>query len=401
MNILVVTNTWPSLSEVFVKNLVDGLLERNSSVTVLCKKSKGSRTTGYHGHGGSILYFTAKKTIVTMIHLLLVLPVFFFLKPSAFFSLWGNLAIHHDFSTLLAPLAWFQVRNERFDAIHCQFGYLGNIGLILKKAGITTGPVISSFRGSDISSYYKRKPTVYRVLKRKGDLFFPVCAEFRDRLVRLGFPEKSIRIYHSAIELKDFPFRSTNLIHDSELRIVCAGRLVEKKGFSYAIEALRHLVQKDPGYRMVIAGDGPLAEELRKTAVCEGVADHVQFTGWVDQETLRSLLEHAAVFLATNIESKSGDTDGIPNIVKEAMATGVPVVAFDHPGLQELIVHRTSGLLVPSRDVTGIVSAIEELRNDRLRKEICKNARQTIEKEYSKEAQARYLEQLIQEYSEK
>ena len=83
------------------------------------------------------------------------------------------------------------------------------------------------------------------------------------------------------------------------------------------------------------------------------------------------------------------------------MATGVPVVAFDHPGLQELIVHRTSGLLVPSRDVPGIISAIEELRNETLRKKICKNARQTIEKEYSKEAQARYLEQLIQENSEK
>ena len=126
-----------------------------------------------------------------MIHLLLVLPVFFFLKPSAFFSLWGNLAIHHDFSTLLAPLAWFQVRNERFDAIHCQFGYLGNIGLILKKAGITTGPVISSFRGSDISSYHKRKPAVYRVLKRKGDLFFRFVLIQRQTCTT-RIPEKSI-----------------------------------------------------------------------------------------------------------------------------------------------------------------------------------------------------------------
>ena len=72
---------------------------------------------------------------------------------------------------------------------------------------------------------------MYRVLKRKGDLFLPVCAEFRDRLVRLGFPEKSIRIYHSAIELNDFPFRRTDLKNYSEPGIVCAGRLVEKKAF--------------------------------------------------------------------------------------------------------------------------------------------------------------------------
>ena len=77
MNVLVLTNTWPSLSEVFVKNLVDGLLERNISVTVLCKKSKGPRTTGFHGHGEpySILQ---QKIIVTLIHLMLVLPIFVF-----------------------------------------------------------------------------------------------------------------------------------------------------------------------------------------------------------------------------------------------------------------------------------------------------------------------------------
>ena len=73
---------------------------------------------------GTMLYFSKKIIVVDSLD---GTPHIFF-KPSAFF-LCGNLAIHHD-SALLAPLAWFYVRNEQFDAIHCQFGYLSNIGLI-------------------------------------------------------------------------------------------------------------------------------------------------------------------------------------------------------------------------------------------------------------------------------
>jgi len=208
-------------------------------------------------------------------------------------------------------------------------------------------------------------------------------------------------VTHSGIGFFFFVFPMIDSPAISGIRtLFCAGRLVEKKGFSYALEALRDLLKKDSGYRLVIAGDGPLETDLKQKAKQEGVLEQVHFTGWIGQDTMAELLENASVFLATNIESRTGDTDGIPNIVKEAMATGVPVVAFDHPGLEELITHRSSGLLVPSRDVPGIVSAVEELLDVPLRKEICIKARQTIEKEYSKEAQAQYLEQLIQEYSE-
>lgn len=398
MKMLVLTNTWPSPSEIFIKNLVDGILERGATVTVLCKKAKGPRSARTYGTNGVVHYFTSKNYLFTIIRLIFVLPFFLIMRPAAFFSLWSSLAVHHDFSTLLVPLAWFPVRNEHFDAIHCQFGYLGNMGLVLRKAGLVTGPVISSFRGSDISSYLRRKPAVYDLLKETGDLFLPVCTAFRDRLVSLGFPQHKIRVYHSAIDPDVFPFIAPETHVSGDVILFCAGRLVEKKGFSHAIEVLHELQKTGTRYRLIIAGNGPLEADLRRKAALEGVSEQVEFTGWIDQKTMSDRLRTASLFLATNVESRSGDTDGIPNIVKEAMATGVPVIAFDHPGLTELITDRQTGLLVPSKNVPMLAEAIIKLTGNDLRNRIALSARTVIEKEYSKGAQARYLEELIQEY---
>ncbi len=400
MNVLVLTNTWPSPSEVFIKNLVDGLIARNISVTVLCKKAKGPRADTRYGVLGCIRYFTSRTVIGTIISMLFIVPLFIIQRPASFVSLCIQCTMHHDFSVLLAPLAWYRVRKERFDVIHCQFGYLGNIGLVLQKAGLITGPIVSSFRGSDISSYLARKPSVYRVLKHRGDLFLPVCTAFRDRLVHLGFPEKKIRVYHSAIDLGDFPYTEPKPVSGECTTLFSAGRLVEKKGFTYAIDALSELLQKDSRFRLVIAGEGPLHDELRKKVTNDSISDKVVFTGWIDQNQLVDWLRQATFFLATNIESRTGDIDGIPNIVKEAMALGIPVIAFTHPGLEELITHRTTGMLVPSRDAKALVCAIEELTDINLVQKMCTAARRKIEQEYSKEAQAQYLEQLIQEFSE-
>ncbi len=342
-------------------------------------------------------YGTSVFKILTVIRWLCILPFFLISRPAAFFTLLSSLFVHHDFSTLFVPLVWFPVRKDQFDAIHCQFGYLGNMGLVLRKTGIVKGPVISSFRGSDISSYLRRKPAVYELLKKKGDLFLPVCSAFRDRLVSLGFPENRIRVYHSAIDLNTFPFEAEGKNTSGHTTLFCAGRLVEKKGFNYAIEALHELLQTEQEYRLVIAGNGPLAGALRSKADSAGVVDQVEFTGWIDQKTMSSRLRDADMFLATNVESSSGDTDGIPNIVKEAMAVGVPVVAFDHPGLAELITDGETGLLTPSANVLLLAAAVRKLANVDLRKRISRAARRIIEKEYSKEAQAEYLEKLIRE----
>ena len=394
MKLLILTNTWLSPSEVFIRNLVDGVVAKDVAVTVLCKKTKGLKQ---ENNLYQVISFVPENIVIRMLQFFTVLPVFIIRKPRAFATLCSHLCAHHDFTVFLTPLAWFSLRKYNYDAIHCQFGYLGNIGMLLKKTGIITGPVITSFRGSDISSYFQRKPQVYNVLKNNGDMFLPVCDAFKDRLVELGFPSNKIHVYHSAINLSLFPFLPMHK-ENSETQLLAAGRLVEKKGFTYAIDALASLRKRDTSYRLVIAGNGPLDKSLSDYAKSKGLESFVSFTGWINQQSMREIMRSTDVFLATNIQSSSGDTDGIPNIVKEAMAIGIPIVAFRHPGLEELIQDEVSGYLVPERDTEALVSAIEKVITKKDTSKLLSAARKTIEINYSKEGQAQMLVNLLEAF---
>jgi len=397
MNVLILTNTWPCSSEIFIKNLVEGLLNQSISVTVLCKKKELISNWLEGVKGLSVRCFLPSNRIARIFAVMFSIPLFTFCKPLSSFHLFTSLLAHKDYSILLAPLAWFSAGDKRFEIIHCQFGYLGNIGMVLKHTGLVSGPLISSFRGSDISSYLLRKPSVYTILKETGDLFLPVCQGFADRLVSLGFSEKKIRVYHSAINVDHFPFTTRKIINNERIELLAAGRMVEKKGFHYAIEALQLLVQDNQQYRLTIVGDGPDRGKLEKIALSLGVADHVLFTGWMDQEALGKKIAASHVFVATNIESRTGDIDGIPNVIKEAMASGLPVVAFNHCGIDELIEDEVSGLLVPSCDTHNLAVGITRLLDNRIRQDICLHARKVIDEEYSMESQGARLVGLYRE----
>jgi colanic acid/amylovoran biosynthesis glycosyltransferase len=110
-------------------------------------------------------------------------------------------------------------------------------------------------------------------------------------------------------------------------------------------------------------GDGPLAGELRHRIVELGIANQVHLVGWKSHREILEIMEVSHVLLAPSLTAGDGDEEGIPNVIKEAMAIGLPVVSTWHAGIPELVADGESGFLVPERDVSALANKIIALHD--------------------------------------
>jgi len=146
---------------------------------------------------------------------------------------------------------------------------------------------------------------------------------------------------------------------DGPVRVLAVGRLVEKKGFDVLLGAVAATTTR---VALTIVGDGPEAEALGARAAELGV--DVTFAGQLRRDELDAAYAGADIAVFPSRPAASGDQDGLPVAMLEAMGSGLAVIASDLPGLSEAIVDGESGLLVPAGDVAGLAAAIGDLAGD-------------------------------------
>lgn len=166
--------------------------------------------------------------------------------------------------------------------------------------------------------------------------------------------------------------------------ILAVGRMVEKKGFTYLVEACRLL--QDQGYRFacrIIGGADPHAAVIKETIQRLQLDGVVTLHTAVTQEELRRIYEQAMVFALPCQVIENGDRDGIPNVLVEAMAMELPVVSTGISGIPELIESQVNGLLVPPREPAALAAALTELLKDAdLRRRLGQAARQKVRRHF-------------------
>lgn len=185
------------------------------------------------------------------------------------------------------------------------------------------------------------------------------------------------RIYHGV---------DTNRFHLSQdgepdvPLILSIGRFVEKKGFPFLVQACRILKDHGHQFQCRILGEPDEQSQFVQQLIRElSLEDRVVIEPGVTQDELRALYRQATMFVLPCQIVGNGDRDGIPNVLAEAMATGLPVVSTDISGIPELVVHRDNGLLVSQRDVQALAKAMEELLTDvQLRRRLGQAGRDTI-----------------------
>jgi glycosyltransferase involved in cell wall biosynthesis len=189
--------------------------------------------------------------------------------------------------------------------------------------------------------------------------------------------EKIHLVYHG-IDVRRFaPPAQRNKKNENILLSV--GRMTEQKGFSDLLSACAFLRDINCAVTVWLVGTGELQEELRRQARSLGIADRVVFWGAQPQEKILDFYHKATAFVLPCVDTRDGNRDGIPNVLLEAMACGLPVVTTDNAGQSELIEHGTSGVIVPSRAPRALAEALHELLIDpQLRARMAEFGRQRV-----------------------
>ena len=172
---------------------------------------------------------------------------------------------------------------------------------------------------------------------------------------------KFVLIYHG-VNLKDFqPALNPGASSAKDPLILSIGRLVEKKGFQDLLQALLLVKRKGERFQCTIYGDGPLCQDLESWIQANGMSGEIRLMGDRTQKELIAVYQNANIFILTPVQTDDGDRDGIPNVLLEAMAVGLPVISTTVAGIPELVENNQDGLLYQPHDVEGISSGIIEL----------------------------------------
>ena len=359
LKVLVLTSTFPrwqgDTCPMFVADLCEGLAE-TMDVTVLAPGAEGAAGSQQWGA------FTVKRfryswpartqqlaigAIMPNIRrrpiLLAQVPPFFLMQLFA---------------------AWRLMRLEKFDAIHAHWAVpQGIVASILKR--IFKVPVITTTHGGDIYALRGGPAmTAKRWALRSSDRVTAVSSSLRDEVVALGPDASRVSVLPMGVDTARFRPDTASPEIRRELNpaggpvLLFVGRLVEKKGARYAIEAMPAILAEHPDARLVIVGDGPEREVLETLAADLHVTDSVSFLGAFANDRLPELYASADVFVGPSVVEANGDTESFGVVFAEAMASGCVVVTTDVGGIADLVRDGDTGLVVPPRDSGAISAAV-------------------------------------------
>ncbi|MGR4845568.1 glycosyltransferase [Rhizobium sp. LARHSG275] len=298
------------------------------------------------------------------------------------------------FSLKLQVAAKLQPKSQR-PVIHCHFGPAGQFMADLKKLGLGTAPLSVVFHGYDLTQYMQdKRADLYHDLFEQADLLLPISDLWHRRLIELGAPPEKIRTQRLGIDCRAFRFRERVKRSDQPLRLISVGRMTEKKGHRYILEAFAQLVasQPDLDIRLDLIGSGPLFDGIRALADHYQLGSRLVLHGSLQHDEVRTLLDEAHVFVLPSVTAADGDMEGIPVAIMEAMALGLAVISTHHSGIPELVADGKSGLLVPERDVEALSAAMQTLAaNPEKIASMGREGRNIIEENYNEEKQAKKL----------
>lgn len=303
-------------------------------------------------------------------------------------------------TTGLAPRLTGSLRKYRPALLHAHFGQDGAIALPLARSlGI---PLVVTFHGYDANlsdATFNQTGSGRRYLRRRGKLkrgaqrFIAVSGFIANKLLAQGFPSEKILVHYIGVDTSRFEpepgVRRENVV-------LFVGRLVEKKGCEYLIRAMEAVQKQVADAELVMIGDGPLRDDLE--ALAKGALKRFRFLGSRASDEIRDWMKRAKVLCAPSIVAESGDAEGLPIVVLEAMASGLPVVGFASAGIPEAVKHRETGYLAPEKDWRKLSEYLSVLLHEGdAWAQFSRAGRERVAKEFDLKRQTAKLEELYEE----
>lgn len=228
--------------------------------------------------------------------------------------------------------------------------------------------------------------------------FFTVCSRYGARYIseRLGTAalERKMHVIYHGIVLENWPFHRRNRM--KKVRILSVGRLIEKKGFDVLLKAVALVARESPGITCEIVGEGKDYSALKVLCARLGIARIVTFHGYRTQAEIRHMLEEVSLFVLPCRRTANGDSDSIPNVLLEAMASGVLVISTHVGGIAEIL-NDTNSVLLARAEPADVAKTILRLAAEpELSVRLAANARKTIE-QYDARSCVAQLKNLFEE----
>lgn len=400
MKIAYYLSRFPRLSETFILREILMLREMGYDVQVFSLLPP-LQTNVMHTQVQPVLPFTHYSPLFSW-NVLTALFHIFFRKPGRFLIalkrlVWQTIP---EPSTCLLALILFpkmvyfarQLEEMRVTRIHAHFVWIN--GVAAQVASDLIG-IPCSLHAHAWDIFRRNKECVQRQLELAACVI-TVSEYHRQYLFSLNNKKQNsnIKVVHYGLDPGEFTPVTEN-DDRKPVQIISVGRLVEKKGFKYLVEGCSLLAQKGYPFRCSIIGEGQ-REELQAQIDDLGLSKSVILLGAKNISEIVDQYRSSDIFALPCVVAGSGDRDGMPNVLLEAMAMQLPVVTTPVAGNSELLQDGINGLLVPERDSSALAQAIETLiNNPALRKTLGIEARRTILRGYDIHATASQMAELF------
>ena len=291
-----------------------------------------------------------------------------------------------------------QMEDEGIDHIHAHFVWLEGIaaGVAKDLLGITF-----SIHPHAFGLFSRNQRDVRRELENASHVV--TISEYHRRYIHELAPRiasEGVDVVHCGIE-PDRVQPPAQRPQNEPQRILSVGRAVEKKGHEYLIEACGELLARGRSLRCdVVVGSGGRRDRLQARIEELGIGDSVSLLDTRDEDGIFELLREVDIFVLACVVAASGDRDGVPVSLMEAMACELPVVSTPVTGIPELVVDGETGLIVPERDAAALADALARLLDDeQLRSRLGREARAKVLEEFNVRMSAARMAEIFQTVS--
>lgn len=373
---------FPSHTETFVKKEILYITDSFPVYVIALKKGKGNLTAAeFNKLENRLIYITPFILIKSILY-----QIYCSYKEKSILQEWKKLmhtifkvniriSLHQIKLVSVGVYLSKIIRQKAIQHIHAHFAnYPADVAMLLSE--FTKIPFSFTAHANDI--YVNGQNLAQKI---HAAAFVTTCTSYNQvRLKKMASISERTKIhllYHGVDRQYWQYIPPQNRQYKKQLLFV--GRLVEKKGIIYLLEAMRQIIKKDVAVRLVIAGRGTEEQKLKKHCLALGLEKVVTFVGWQSPQQIKQLYADSSLFISPSLIASNGDRDGIPNVLLEAMASGVPVISTPVSGIKELILNKYNGVLIPQKNSQMLADAIFLLLKDaRLQILLSQNAYQMV-----------------------
>ena len=351
MKIAYILHTFPKISESFILNEIVELIKKGHDISIFSMHRPKEKVMHREVENYKILerthYFTLLPSIKAPFHYIRYLMKTLY-----------NGGLMSPLKLLKIPYFAAAIEETRADLIHTHFAFMGKAAR--KISHVTGVPYSLTTHAVDIYM----NPDFKELRETMDDAAVVVTiSDYNKNYLEKEVKTKSrIEVVRCGIDLAKFDVRkrSRGTKNKKKIKLLCVGRLIEKKGIEYLIKALPLLLVSVPDCELTIIGSGPLYKDLLKLTRALGVGRNVYFKSSVSDAELTQYYIDSDIFVLPCVIARNGDRDGIPVSIMEAIAMGLPVISTNISGIPELV-KDGAGILVPPKDEKAIADAIIEL----------------------------------------